>query len=311
MSKALLEVADVRKNYGRIEALRGVTFQVEENELFGLLGPNGAGKTTLISILSCLLAPSAGEARLAGKPIRLNDLNSRQQIGLVPQDLAIYGELTARENLAFFGRLYGLQGAELNRRVDEVLETIALSDRANDRVNTFSGGMKRRLNLGVSILHRPKLLLLDEPTTGVDPQSRNRIFEEVRRLNSAGMTIVYTSHYMEEVQALCSRIGILDGGKLVACDTLPNLLRSLEGRIRVRLPQVPATLRQRIQALANVQLAEPAPNVLELSCKEPARTMFELVPLLQEHKLEPLELETHEPNLERVFLHLTGRALRD
>ncbi|HLW67215.1 MAG TPA: ABC transporter ATP-binding protein [Gemmataceae bacterium] len=311
MSQALLEVCDVRKNYGRIEALRGVTFQVEENELFGLLGPNGAGKTTLISILSCLLAPSAGEARLSGQPIRLHDLNSRKQIGVVPQDLAIYGELTARENLAFFGRLYGLQGAELNHRVEAVLETIALADRARDRVNTFSGGMKRRLNLGVSILHRPKLLLLDEPTTGVDPQSRNRIFEEVRRLNREGMTIVYTSHYMEEVQALCSRIGILDGGKLIACDTLPNLLRLLEGRIRVRLPQVPAALRQRIQQLPNVQVAEPQPNVLELSCKEAARAMFALVPLLQEHKLEPLELETQEPNLERVFLHLTGRALRD
>jgi ABC-2 type transport system ATP-binding protein len=311
MSKALLEVADIRKSYGRIEALRGVSFHVQENELFGLLGPNGAGKTTLISIISCLLAPSGGEARLAGKPIRLNDRDSRRQLGLVPQDLSVYGELTARENLTFFGRLYGLHGAELNRRVDHVLETIALADRANDRVSTFSGGMKRRLNLGVSILHRPKLLLLDEPTTGVDPQSRNRIFEEVRRLNSEGMTIVYTSHYMEEVQALCSRIGILDGGKLIACDTLPNLLHLLEGRIRLRLPLVSAELRQRIQALPSVRLAEPQPNVLELSCKEPARTLLELVPLLQENKLEPLELETQEPNLERVFLHLTGRALRD
>jgi ABC-2 type transport system ATP-binding protein len=311
MSKALLEVSDVRKSYGHIEALRGVTFNVEENELFGLLGPNGAGKTTLISIMSCLMAPSAGEARIDGKPIRLNDLDSRRNIGLVPQDLAIYGELTARENLTFFGRLYGLQGSELNRRVDEVLETIALGDRAKDRVNTFSGGMKRRLNLGVSILHKPKLLLLDEPTTGVDPQSRNRIFEEVRQLNAQGMTIVYTSHYMEEVQALCSRIGILDGGKLIACDTVPRLLRLLEGRIRLRVNAVPPSFRQRVQALANMQLAEPQPNVLELACKEPARTLVELVPLLQEFKVEPLELETQEPNLERVFLHLTGRALRD
>ena len=311
MNKALLEVSDVRKSYGHIQALRGVTFNVDENELFGLLGPNGAGKTTLISIMSCLLAPSAGEARLQGKPIRLNDLQSRRQIGLVPQDLAIYGELTARENLAFFGRLYGLQGAELSLRIDQVLETIALGDRAKDRVNTFSGGMKRRLNLGVSILHKPKLLLLDEPTTGVDPQSRNRIFEEVRRLNADGTTIVYTSHYMEEVQALCSRIGILDGGKLIACDTVPKLLRLLEGRIRLRLAEVPPAFRQRIQNLANMKLTEPQLNVLEFTCKEPARTLVELVPLLQEFKLEPLELETHEPNLERVFLHLTGRALRD
>ncbi|HEV3144889.1 MAG TPA: ABC transporter ATP-binding protein, partial [Gemmataceae bacterium] len=272
---------------------------------------NGAGKTTLISILSFLLAPSGGEARLAGKPIRLTDLAARREIGLVPQDVAVYGELTARENLAFFGRLYGLQGFGLKQRVDEVLQTIALSDRADDRVNTFSGGMKRRLNLGVSILHQPKLLFLDEPTTGVDPQSRNRIFEEVRRLNANGTTIVYTSHYMEEVQALCSRVGILDAGKLIACDTVPNLLHLLEGRIRLRLAHIPAGFRQRIQALPNVQLAEPQANVLELSCKEPARTLLELVPLLREQKLEPLELETQEPNLERVFLHLTGRALRD
>jgi ABC-2 type transport system ATP-binding protein len=311
MNKALLEVIDLRKNYGRIEALRGVSCHVADGELFGLLGPNGAGKTTLISILSCLLAPSGGEARLDSRPIRMNDSSLRRQIGIVPQDLAIYNELSARENLRFFGRLYDLHDPELDRRVNEVLETIALADRAKDRVSTFSGGMKRRLNLGVAILHRPKLLFLDEPTTGVDPQSRNRIFEEVRRLNGQGMTIVYTSHYMEEVQALCTRVGILDNGQLIACDTVPNLLRRLDGCIRMQLLHVPQELRQRIQSLPNVKLSEPRPNLLELSCTEPAKTLLQLVPLLHEQKLEPLQLETQEPNLERVFLYLTGRALRD
>src|SRR5262249_13112713 len=199
MSSPLLVVEQIHKSYGRLEALKGVSFSVAEGELFGLLGPNGAGKTTLVSILACLLAPSAGNASLAGTPLRMSDAAIRRQIGIVPQDLAVYGELTARENLMFFGKLYDLPQTELVRRVDEVLGTIGLDDRAKDRVSTFSGGMKRRLNLGVSILHNPKLLFLDEPTTGVDPQSRNRIFEEVRRLNNTGMTIVYISHYMEEV----------------------------------------------------------------------------------------------------------------
>lgn len=311
MAAPLLEVVELHKDYGRIEALRGVSFCVPEGELFGLLGPNGAGKTTLISILSCLLPPSAGVARLAGRPITLTDPGIRRQIGIVPQDLAIYSDLTARENLMFFGHLYDLPGAELKRRSDEVLEAIALADRADDRVNTFSGGMKRRLNLGVAILHGPKLLFLDEPTTGVDPQSRNRIFEEVRRLNSTGMTIVYTSHYMEEVQALCSRVGILDHGKFIACDTLPKLLHSLASRIRFQLPNLSAELKARIAALPGVTIGTPVGAVQELRCPEPAKTLLSLVQLFREFGVEPTQLETQEPNLERVFLHLTGRALRD
>lgn len=311
MPSPLVEVRDLHKRYGKIEALRGVSFEVYDGELFGLLGPNGAGKTTLISILSCLLAPSRGGARLANKPITMSDPEIRRQIGIVPQDLALYGELTARENLLFFGQLYGMPDSDLKRRVGEVLDAIALADRADDRVNTFSGGMKRRLNLGVAILHGPRLLFLDEPTTGVDPQSRNRIFEEVRRLHSIGMTIVYTSHYMEEVQSLCSRVGILDHGRFIACDTLPNLLRSLEGRIRMKLPGMPAELLSRIAMLPNVTIAEQTPDTLELKCAESAKTLISLVPLFREWKIEPTALETQEPNLERVFLELTGRALRD
>jgi len=252
MSQPLLEVDAIRKNYGKLEALQGVSFQVAEGECFGLLGPNGAGKTTLISVLSCLLAPSAGSAKLAGQALRLDVAELRMQVGIVPQDLAIYGELTARENLAFFGRLYRMPPDQLRKRIDEVLKTLALADRADDRVSTFSGGMKRRLNLGVSIMHQPRILFLDEPTTGVDPQSRNRIFEEVRRLNRHGMTIVYTSHYMEEVQALCTRIGILDQGKLIACDTLPNLLHQLEGQILFQIEPVPDGLAERLQQMTDV-----------------------------------------------------------
>src|SRR5436309_3401496 len=216
MTAPLLEVVDLRKEYGPAVALDGVSFQVSEGEMFGLLGPNGAGKTTLLSIVSCLLRPTSGTVRVLGRAPYASDRDARRDIGIVPQELALYGELSARENLRFFGELYGLRGPELRRRVDEALAAIALADRADGRADTFSGGMKRRLNLGIALMHRPRLLLLDEPTVGVDPQSRNHIFEEVRRLNRAGVTVLYTSHYMEEVQALCTRFGLIDHGRQVA-----------------------------------------------------------------------------------------------
>ncbi len=307
----LLDVSDIKKQYGRLEALKGVSFSVNHGELFGLLGPNGAGKTTLISILSCLLPPSGGRATLDGEQIRLDSADIRRQIGLVPQDLALYGELTARENLRFFGKLYGMRGEALSRRADEILEAFALTDRANDRVQTFSGGMKRRLNLGVAIMHRPQLLFLDEATTGVDPQSRNRIFEEVRRLNSAGMTIVYTSHYMEEVQALCSRIGILDNGKLIACDTLPKLLGLLEGQIRFRVKFIQDSLLEKLSSLPRVKVEQLDKQQFVISTADVPGTLMRLTTLMNSLNIEPLEIEAHEPNLERVFLYLTGRGLRD
>jgi linearmycin/streptolysin S transport system ATP-binding protein len=307
----LLEVTDLKKQYNRLEALKGVSFSVNHGELFGLLGPNGAGKTTLISILSCLMSPTSGQATLDGQAIRVDSGSIRRQIGLVPQDLALYGELTARENLRFFGKLYGMRGDALTRRADELLEAFALTDRANDRVQHFSGGMKRRLNLGVAIMHQPRLLFLDEATTGVDPQSRNRIFEEVRRLNSNGMTIIYTSHYMEEVQALCSRIGILDNGKLIACDTLPNLLNRLEGQIHFRLESIPDSLLEKLKSLPRAKVEQLDRQQFLISTADVPGTLMGLTALLASLGLEPEEFEAHEPNLERVFLHLTGRGLRD
>jgi ABC-2 type transport system ATP-binding protein len=307
---AFLEVVELYKNYGPTRALDGVRFDVQEGEVFGLLGPNGAGKTTLLSILSCLLEPSAGQARLLGRPLTPRDREVRRLIGIVPQELAVYGELTARENLQFLGELYGLGGSDLRRRVEEVLAAIGLEDKASDRVSTFSGGMKRRLNLGAALVHRPRLLLLDEPTVGVDPQSRNHIFEEVRRLNAAGVTVVYTSHYMEEVQALCSRIGIMDQGRLVACDTLPGLLQLLPGLLRLRVSELTLALRERLKALPDCRLLEDDGQLL-LECTDVKTMLVRLMTVLQDYpgRLEALEIE--ESNLERVFLHLTGRALRD
>ncbi len=311
MTPPVLEVIAVHKNYGAHAALKGVSFRVEAGEMFGLLGPNGAGKTTLLSIISYLLEPSAGDVRLFGQKVSPDGLELRRRLGVVPQELAVYGELTARENLHFFGEIYGMRGAALRQRVQEVLVAVGLEDRADRRVATFSGGMKRRLNLGAALVHRPRLLLLDEPTAGVDPQSRHHIFEGVRRLNADGVTVVYTSHYMEEVQALCRRVGIMDQGCLKACDTLPGLLQKLQSVIRFRVPQVTPLLRERIKGLPEITLRERAGDLLEVECRDVKATLPRLMTVLTDLQLALVSLETEEPNLERVFLDLTGRALRD
>lgn len=311
MAEPLLRIADLRKRYGSTTALDGVSFDVHASELFGLLGPNGAGKTTLLSIVSCLLEPTAGEAFILGQKASTRDRHLRRLIGIVPQELAIYGELNARENLAFFGSLYGLSGQKLDERVDYVLAAIGLADRAGDRVDKFSGGMKRRLNLGAALIHEPKLLLLDEPTTGVDPQSRNHIFEEVRRLAAAGVGIVYTSHYIEEVQSLCSRVGIIDRGRLIACDELQTMLQKIDGVIRFRVPQTTPALEERLRQIPGARLNGEPGDFMELECRDVKSSLMRLIALLNELHIELVSLETSEPNLERVFLHLTGHALRD
>ena len=311
MSNAVLEVVGVRKNYGRTVALDGVDLTIFAGELFGLLGPNGAGKTTLMTILSGLLDPSSGEVRLFGEPFRTTDRDRRRLIGLATQDLAIYPELTARENLVFFGKLYGLRGNDLRTRVKEMLAAVALSDRADDRAGTFSGGMKRRLNLAIAVVHRPRVLLLDEPTTGVDPQSRNHIFEQVKTLNAAGLTVVYTSHYMEEVQALCPRIAILDAGRVQACDTRINLLRRLQASARIRLTATPPELVSRIAAIPGVTHCTAEHDGLTLSASDLAPLLPKVIAACTEFGVEPRTLDIDQPNLERVFLSLTGHGLRD
>jgi ABC-2 type transport system ATP-binding protein len=311
MAAPLLEVRDLRKRYAAHVALDGVSFTVAAGEMFGLLGPNGAGKTTLMSILAGLREPTSGEVRLNGERLTRSRKDLRHLIGIVPQDLAIYNELTARENLRFFGQLYGLGGRALDDRVDAVLAAVALGDRADERAGTFSGGMKRRLNLGAALVHGPALLLLDEPTTGVDPQSRNHIFEEVRRLNNAGLTILYTSHYMEEVQALCPRVGIIDHGRLIACDALASLLRQLPGVLRLQVASMPEAVRRRLESLPGLRAARDESGLIELACVDVKQALVEVMPLLAEEGVALTGIETEEPNLERVFLHLTGRDLRD
>jgi ABC-2 type transport system ATP-binding protein len=311
MTAPILEVTDLVKHFRKTAALSGVSFSVEQAEMFGLLGPNGAGKTTLLSIVSGLLGATSGRVSIQGRDALPMPKELRRKIGLVPQELALYAELTGRENLEFFGALYGLKGHVLRKRVDEVLAAVGLSDRAEFRVETYSGGMKRRLNLGAALVHRPMLLLLDEPTTGVDPQSRNHLFQEIRRVNALGTTVVYTSHYMEEVQALCPRVGIVDHGQLIACAQVSALLRQLNGFIRFRVPEVTEALRARVSTLAAGPLVEADGQGIELECQDVKSALIRLVALLNEMHVELISLETQEPNLEHVFLHLTGRALRD
>lgn len=311
MPSSILVVRDLRKRFGPMEALRGASFDVHDGELFGLVGPNGAGKTTLLSIVACLSNATSGEVLFDGKPLRREDFSIRRAIGIGTQDLAIYQELTARENLAFFGKLYGLRGDDLVKRIGGVLEFTGLSDRADDRAGTFSGGMKRRLNLGIAVIHRPRVLLLDEPTTGVDPQSRNHIFERVKDLNNAGTTVIYTSHYMEEVESLCPRIGIIDHGRIIACDSRENLLRSLEGTIRITVSRSANEVMDRLAQLPNIHTKSVEANTIVVTCPDASVMLPRLVNVLREANADALELKVHEPNLEDVFLHLTEKTLRD
>jgi ABC-2 type transport system ATP-binding protein len=311
VNSAFLAIRNLAKSYGNQHALQGVTLDVGQGEFFGLLGPNGAGKTTLMSIVSCLMDATSGSVTLNGRSLNTRDREAREPIGLVPQELAIYNELSARENLLFFGELYGVMAPELEQRVAATLEAIGLTDRADDRAGTFSGGMKRRLNLGAALIHEPILLLLDEPTTGVDPQSRNHIFDEVRRLNKAGVTIIYTTHYMEEVETLCSRIGIIDHGRLIACDTLPNLLHRLNGLIRIRVARALPEFHERLQQLPETKLVQRDALTFDLETKDVKPLLLKLLALMMEMHVDLTNLEIQEPNLERVFLDLTGRALRD
>lgn len=311
MPEPILEITDLRKRYGDIAAVDGVSLTVEAGEVFGLLGPNGAGKTTLLSIAAGLLRADGRGVKLFGQPFTRDSRELRHLVGLGTQDLSIYPELTGRENLRFFGKLYGLSGKELKSRVDQVLAAVGLTDRANDRASHYSGGMKRRLNLAAAIVHGPKLLFLDEPTTGVDPQSRNHIFERVKALNAAGLSVIYTSHYMEEVQTLCRRIAILDNGKLLACDTLPNLLKRLDTTVRVTVTNAPTGFAKQLQAIPGVKRVKTSDGTFELTVEEIGPVLAKVASDCVAAGADLTDVTTTEPTLERVFLNLTGRGLRD
>ena len=313
MIENIVEVSNLVKSYNGIEAVKGASFTIHRGEIFGLLGPNGAGKTTTISMLTCLLLPTSGRVSIAGHDVVSKAKTVKGIIGLVPQDLAVYPQLSARDNLLFFGRIYGLKGQQLQQRVNDLLELVGLDERANDLVINFSGGMKRRVNIAAGLLHQPQVLFLDEPTIGVDPQSRNFIFDNIERLNQQGMTILYTTHYMEEAERLCHRVAIIDQGQIIAMDTPKALIDRLGGGIiRLGLPET-ATEKfiGRVKGLPAVKNVSRQDSILSVQTHHSQEALAQIIQLLNTAKVTITTLEILEPNLESVFLHLTGRRLRD
>jgi len=312
-ARAIVETRDLVKRYGPFPAVGGVSFEIAEGEIFGLLGPNGAGKTTTISMLATLLPPTEGSATIAGFDVVRDARNVKELIGLVPQDIALYLQLSARDNLEFFGRMYGLGGALLRQRIEEALAIIELGQWANIPVGGYSGGMMRRANLAVGLLHKPRVLFLDEPTVGVDPQSRNHIFESIQRLNrDEGVTVIYTTHYMEEAQALCHRVGIIDHGRLIALDTPRNLINELgTGVIHLTLEQDGSRLVDPLAALTPVENVSWNDGVLAIHTRDAQAALVPILDHLNSQNLRITHLEILEPNLENVFLQLTGKKLRE
>ncbi len=308
-----IEVLDLQKSFGENHAVQGVSFDVKQGEIFSLLGPNGAGKTTTISMLSCLLRPNNGDARVMGHSIRSDSTGVKSVLGVVPQDIALYEDLTARENLSFWGKMYGLRGSKLKLRVDEVLDVIGLRDRANERVGKYSGGMKRRVNIGVALLHKPKVIYMDEPTVGIDPQSRRNILDSVVKLKDEGMTVLYTTHYMEEAQELSDHIGIMDHGKLIACGTGEELVKLVgqQTRIDLTLNGDGSNVMQMWQAIDGVSRVSAEDGLVSVLVADSNLVLPHLFEAAAQLSIRITSVDIREPNLEAVFLHLTGRALRD
>ena len=328
MTESILIAKDLRKTYGDNEAVKGISFSILRGEIFSLLGPNGAGKTTTINMLSCLIEPTSGTAEIAGHAIPGDTLNVRREIGVVPQEIALYDALSARQNLEFWGRLYDMDGKVLTHRIDEVLEQVGLSDRAKDKVKTFSGGMKRRINIAAGLLHKPQLLFMDEPTVGIDPQSRRRILDMVRELRQQGMTVLYTTHYMEEAEELSDRVGIIDQGKLIALGTQAELTKVVgeQETLRLHLAEEAAVAVAATNggfgpsADGKVEMFAGVPGVIGaaaidhqivVNVTDAGDALPGVVGRANEAGLHIRSVDIQEPNLESVFLHLTGRGLRD
>jgi len=309
----MITVERLRRSFGDLVAVDDVSFEVRDGEILGLLGPNGAGKTTTLCMISGVLKPDSGRVLVDGRDIWLEPTVVKRHLGVVPQEVAVYEDLTARDNLSFWGSLYGLSGSELKERVDEGLTRVGLADRAGDRVKSFSGGMKRRLNLCMGLLHRPRFLLLDEPTVGIDPQARLNILEVIRGVAAGGTTVLYTTHYMEEAQELCDRIAIIDHGRILTVGTLDELTR-LAGEAEVlRLTGgfAGGEARDRLQAIAGVRVLQAGDGSAMLSVAAGGPGLLAVLPAVLASGLALDDVSIQRPNLQSVFISLTGRELRD
>jgi ABC-2 type transport system ATP-binding protein len=320
MKETILEARNLVRKYGDLTAVKDVNLAIQEGEILGLLGPNGAGKTTIISMITGLLEPTSGQITVDGLDLQADTNAVKAKLGLVPQELALYPTLSARDNLSFFGSIYGLRGKHLRERVDAMLEMVELTERADEAIETYSGGMKRRINIAAGLLHQPKVLLLDEPTVGVDPQSRNAIFEAVEALNRAGMTVIYTTHYMEEAQRLCHRVAIIDEGQIIALDTPATLIRGLGGGILVLGLDDPEsgpglglvqTVVDRVTELPAVKSTMRDDGHLKIETHRFQEALMAILDITNQLDVRITSMEKWEPNLESVFLHLTGKRLRE
>jgi len=307
----MIQVSNLRKSFDTVDALKGISFNIPQGECYGLLGPNGAGKTTTISIMSTIIKQNEGEVSIAGYNLKKNPLECKKNIGVVTQELALYNELSAYDNLQFWGGIYNVPKQELKARIDEIVNLFGLADRKNDKVKTYSGGMKRRINIASALLHRPKVLFMDEPTVGIDPQSRNLIFEVVEELHKEGMTIVYTTHYMEEAERLCDRIGIMDNGGIIAQGTMKELktLGSMKESVVISFINLTDKHFNRLEKEWNdLQRFDDTIHFYSMNIQG---DLSRIILMCNEFGLEIRNIDLQKINLETIFLSLTGKQLRD